>query len=395
MTGRIPARASAHNQKKQRASAHNQNRRGLTLSPFLASSLAPMRTMSFRNLGWAGGLLAAANLLFLLAFVATLLFATTRVRAEIACTGEDLIARMAADEPAKLAAVRAEAAAVPNGSGLLWRVEKPGAAPSFLFGTMHMSDPRVTVLPAAAEAAFAEATSVVIETTDVLDPAKMTEAMLTHPHLMMFTDGGSLPALLSAEDRAVVEAALKARGIGLAAVQKMKPWIIAAMASIPACELARKAAGEPVLDVLLARRAQERGIALHGLESMVDQLEAMASLPLDFHIEGLVETLRLGDAIDDVMETMLSLYVAGEVAAVWPFFRAVLPSGGTMDDEAGFAAFQEAMIVTRNRTMAEEAAPHLDAGGAFVAVGALHLPGEDGLVELLRRRGYAVTRLGG
>ncbi|MBX3529491.1 MAG: TraB/GumN family protein [Rhizobiaceae bacterium] len=351
-----------------------------------------MRRAIAHAIPWFAGLVAAANLLFLLAFAATLLFATAQVRAEVACTGQDLIAKMAVEEPGKLAAVRAEAAAEPNGHGLLWRVEKPGTAPSFLFGTMHMSDPRVTKLPAAAETAFGSATSLVIETTDVLDQSKITEAMLTHPHLMMFTDDGSLPALLSPEDRALVEAALAERGIALAAVQKMKPWIIAALVSLPACELARKSAGEPVLDILLAERAKERGIAVQGLESMVDQLEAMASLPMEFHVRGLVDTLKLGDGIDDVMETMLVLYAAGDIAAVWPFFRAVMPAQ-TEGDEAGFAAFQEAMIVSRNKVMSEEAAPYFDAGGAFVAVGALHLPGADGLVELLRASGYTVTRV--
>lgn len=350
-----------------------------------------MRPVISRLVPWIGGIAAAANLLFLLAFLATLLLATTQARAEIACVGRDLIAKMASEDPDRLAAVRAEAAEEPNGQGLLWRVEKAGAEPSWLFGTMHMSDPRVTVLPAAAEEAFGRANAVVIETTDVLDQGKMTEAMLTRPDLMMFTGSGSLPALFSDEDRAFVEAALARRGIALAAVQKMKPWIIAAMVSLPSCEMARKAAGEPVLDVLLARRAQESGKALHGLESMVDQLDAMASLPIGFHARGLVETLKLGDAIEDVMESMLVLYAAGEIGAVWPFFRAMLPSG-VDEDEAGFAAFQEAMIVTRNRRMADEAAPHFEAGGAFVAVGALHLPGEDGLVELLRARNYTVTR---
>jgi uncharacterized protein YbaP (TraB family) len=334
---------------------------------------------------------AAVHIAFLLAFAVALLTAAGRARAEVACTGTDMIAAMAVDQPDKLAAVRAEAAAVPNGKGLLWRVEKAGRPVSWLFGTMHMSDPRVTALPPAAEAAFASAATLVIETTDVLDQSKMAAAMMTRPELLMFTDGGSLPDLLSGEDRALVEAGLEARGIGLGAVRKMKPWIIAAMVSVPACELARKAAGEPVLDLLLAKRAAERGMPVKGLESMIDQLEAMASLPIEFHIEGLVETLKLGDRVDDVMETMLALYVAGDIATVWPFFKAVLPSGSGAEDEATFAAFQEAMIVSRNRTMADEAQPFLDAGGAFVAVGALHLPGETGLVALLRERGYAVT----
>lgn len=352
--------------------------------------IALSRTLS-HSMPWLGGLLAAAHILFLLAFLTALLAATTQLRAEEACRGADLLARMAADEPERLAAVREQAAGVPNGSGLLWKVEKTGVPASFLFGTMHMSDPRVVRLPPAAEAAFAAASGLVIETTDVLDPARMTEVMLTHPHLMMFTDGGTLPGLLSEEERALVEEGLQRRGISLAAVQKMKPWIIAAMASLPACEMARKAAGEPVLDILLAHRAQERGIPLSGLEAMVDQLEAMASLPMHLHVRGLVDTLRLGDGVEDIMETMIALYTAGEIATVWPFFRAVLPSGQGAED--GYAAFQEAMIVARNRTMAEGARPHVEAGGAFVAVGALHLPGEEGLVELLRRDGYAVTRV--
>jgi uncharacterized protein YbaP (TraB family) len=70
-------------------------------------------------------------------------------------------------------------------------------------------------------------------------------------------------------------------------------------------------------------------------------------------------------------------------------FRAVLPSGE--GDDAGYAAFEEAMITGRNRTMADKAAPLLDRGSAFMAVGALHLPGPTGLIELFRTAGYTVT----
>lgn len=51
------------------------------------------------------------------------------------------------------------------------------------------------------------------------------------------------------------------------------------------------------------------------------------------------------------------------------------------------------MIVDRNIRMAERAAPLLKTGNAFIAVGALHLIGEQGLVELFRKEGYTVTRL--
>lgn len=343
-----------------------------------------------RAAGLSLRLIAALNILFLAAFVATLVFAASQARAgeTVTCTGKNLLAELERDDPATLERIRAEAAQVENGGALLWRVEKEGVAPSFLFGTMHMTDPRVVRLGREAQAAFDAASTVVIETTEVLNPSKMMAAMLANPELMMFTDATTLSSLLEDEDRAAVEAALAERGIPPASVQKMKPWMIASMVALPACELARKAAGAAVLDAELASRAQAAGKALGGLETIADQLGAMASLPMDFHVRGLVDTLKLGDRIDDVIETMVVLYLQGETAMFWPFFRVALASDD--DAEAGFAAFEETMVTARNRTMADRAASFLDEGGAFVAVGALHLPGEAGMVALLREAGYRV-----
>lgn len=338
-------------------------------------------------------LIAALNLLFLAAFLATLALAVSQARAkEAACAGEDMMAKMQRDDPAAVAAIRAEAAGVENGRGVLWRIDREGVAPSFLFGTMHMSDPRVVALDARARAAFDAASTVVIETTEVLDQARMMAAMLANPELTMFTDGTTLISLVPEAERAEFEAALAARGIPPASVAKMKPWMIAAMVALPACEAARKAAGAPVLDLRLAGEAQAAGKALGGLETIADQLGAMASLPLEFHIRGLIDTLKLGDRVDDVVETMIVLYLEEETGMFWPFFRAALPSGGA-SGEAGFSAFEEAMVTARNRTMAERAMPFIDAGGAFVAVGALHLPGPEGLVALLREKGYRIERI--
>lgn len=348
--------------------------------------------LSDRAAGLALKALATLNLLFLVAFLATLVLSLAPARADgaqPACTGDNLIAALQRDDPAKLAGIRAEAAGVPNGAGVLWRIEKDGAAPSWLFGTMHVSDPRVAALGGQARAAFEASSTVVIETTEVLDQKKMMAAMLANPELTMFTDGTTLMSLVPEAERAAVEAALAARGIPPASVARMKPWMISAMVALPACELARKAAGAPVLDALLATEGEKAGKALGGLETIADQLGAMASLPMEFHVRGLIDTLKLGAAADDVIETMIALYLDGETGMFWPFFRAVLPAVEGAD-AAGFSAFEETMVTARNRTMAERAAPFIDAGGAFIAVGALHLPGEEGMIELLREKGYRI-----
>ncbi|HEV7255150.1 MAG TPA: TraB/GumN family protein [Mesorhizobium sp.] len=332
------------------------------------------------------GLLLAIHALFFISFLLTAGLTTARAEGAV-CTGKDLLAALEVENPAKLEAIRAEAAQTPNGRGLLWRVEKPGVEPSYLFGTMHMTDPRVTALAPQAQQAFDAAERLVIETTDVLDEKRMLAALAANPELTMFTDGTTLSSLLSPEDAQVLAEGLQARGIPPLSVAKMKPWILASLVSMPACELNRKASGLPMLDVKLAQDAQAAGKPVQGLETAADQLGAMASLPIDFHMNGLVDTLKLGGRIEDVIETMIVLYEEGETSLFWPLFRAEFPQS----DDGGYAAFEETMITRRNHTMAERALPILEGGDAFVAVGALHLPGEDGLVTLLREHGFTVT----
>lgn len=335
-------------------------------------------------------LLAALNLLFFLSFLAVMLLATGKARAEdVACKGMDMTQALRKDDPAAYARIEAEAAKTPNGKGLLWKLEKPGHEPSWLFGTMHMTDPRVVTLTPAAQKAFDASGTVVIETTDVLDQSKMMAAIAKQPDLMMFTDSTTLASLLSPQDAEAMNKALDARGIPPASVAKMKPWMLTAMVALPACEMARKSGGAPVLDIKLADDAKAAGKGLEGLETVSDQLQAMASLPMDLHMKGLVDTLKLGDRADDLSETMIALYQRGEVGMIWPLFRAVLPD--ETEDAAGYAAFEETMVTSRNKVMAERAEPILARGNVFMAVGALHLPGPEGLVEDFRKAGFTVT----
>ena len=333
----------------------------------------------FRRLWW---LLPACLSGFLLAFAPA-----EHARAEeIACTGTDLVGQLAEKDPALLRKIKDEAAAIPNGKGLLWRVEKDGIAPSYLFGTMHLTDPRVTELPAAAKGAFAEAKTVVIETKDILDRNAMMAAMAEKPELMMFSGKENLADHLTQEERESVEKALKERGMPLGSVLKMKPWILISLVSLPECELQRQRQGLPVLDAKIAQEAKAEGKEVAGLETVSEQLAAMASLPVELHIQGLVGTLALGDRMDDLIETMVSLYLAGETGMFRPALGQLLRIEG--QEEADYAAFEKRLVEMRNYVMAERAEPLLESGSAFIAVGAMHLPGETGLVTLLRQAGY-------
>src|SRR5690606_10570644 len=302
----------------------------------------------------------------------------------------NLIAELAKEDPARLERMRADAAATPNGEGLLWRIDAEGSATSFLFGTMHVTDPRVVKLPPPAAAAFAEAQTLVIETTEVMDRRAMMAALARQPELMMFPAGESLTDHLTPEERDVVKRALAERGVPLQSVVKMKPWMLVSLVSLPECELQRQETGAKVLDAQLAADAKGADKTIAGLETVGEQFSAMASLPMDLHIQGLVATLSLGEKTDDMIETMIALYLDGETGMFQPALSTLLQHG--REEAADYATFQEKMVDMRNETMVRRAAPFLEAGGAFIAVGAMHLPGEAGLIELLRKAGYRVSR---
>jgi len=340
---------------------------------------------------WITGALPLA---FLALLVATLLTIVPARASDIACHGENLLVAMERENPEELAAIRAEAAKVANGQGIFWRIEKQGLKPSYLLGTMHVTDPRVLTMPKGAREATAAADVVVIESDEILDEKKAAASLLMHPELTMFTDGKSVKDHLDAADLEKLESGLRQRGLALGAVAKMKPWILASFVALPACEMSRKAAGASFLDKQIAEDAVKAGKPVAGLESLVEQLEAMADLPVDFHFKALIETIELGDKMEDVIETMTELYLAGEIGMTMPMLKTVAPSPGE-EDESAYAAFESRIVRDRNLVMADGSKPHLEKGNAFIAVGALHLPGEEGLVELIRRQGYTVTRVDG
>jgi len=333
-------------------------------------------------------LIAAFHMLLAASLLAVLFSVTPAAAADDSCSGKDLMAELKQSDPARYAEVVKEADAVPNGKGIFWKIEKPGLKPSWLLGSMHVTDPRVLNLPAYAQTAHDNADTIVIESDEILNEKKAAAALLARPDLTMFTDGTTIQKLLSPEDYARLDAGLKQRGIPLSAVSRMRPWMIASAVALPACEIARKAKGVQFLDQKIAADAVAEGKQVKGLETLAEQLQAMAELPMEFHLKSLIETLELGPKMNDVVETMTDLYLSGNVGMTIPMLKTVSPEEGGDGD---YAAFEQRIILDRNKVMADRAAPILATGNVFMAVGALHLPGDKGVIELLRQQGFTVT----
>lgn len=306
------------------------------------------------------------------------------------CHGTDIVAELAAADPQLHTRVIEEAKAAENAEAVLWKVERAGAAPSYLFGTVHLTDGRVTTLSASVKSALAGAETVVLEVAD-LSPSATSQAISEAAKLVMFTDGRRLDQMLSESEYEKVKSAISRAGMPSEFAALFRPWIVSMMMAVSECERLKVQEGAKVLDAKIAEAARARDVPVYGLETIEDQLGAMAAVPDKDQLEILRASLAFADRSNDIMETMLQLYLNRRMGAAWPLQIALAGKAGIGSD--AFNSFQEELVTRRNIKMRDNALGYLQKGNAFIAVGALHLSGKSGVVQLLREAGYAVTAI--
>ncbi|MEM7524823.1 MAG: TraB/GumN family protein [Pseudomonadota bacterium] len=309
------------------------------------------------------------------------------------CEGEDLIARIAANDPDTLSAMQAAAASQPNDEGLFWRIETPGAPdtpPSYLFGTFHSANTGLGDRVAAVTDAVADARLLYVEITAENQLDMQTE-MQTNPALILRETPLPLDGYLSPELVEVARAALASYGMTEEIAAQLKTWFLGLILSIPACELQDLGDGTTVLDVRLQTAATAAGTPVEGLETWRSQL-AIFSGSTPEEQRQMVRYALAGQADAEAQyATMRRLYAAEKPLLIWEL-SAHMARQATPDADKLLAEVWDILIVERNAAMAQAAAAELAKGGVFIAVGALHLGGAGGLVELIRAQGFDVTR---
>jgi uncharacterized protein len=128
------------------------------------------------------------------------------------CRGQNMLDEMKTAEPVVYARVMSAARQTVNAEALFWRIEKPGIAPSYLLGTVHVSDPRVTTLSSAVSAALTSAKAVALEIAD-MSPAAMQAGAGSDPSLMISTNRG-LGNLISQEEFAMAKTVTDDAAVG-------------------------------------------------------------------------------------------------------------------------------------------------------------------------------------
>jgi uncharacterized protein YbaP (TraB family) len=265
-------------------------------------------------------------------------------------------------------------------TGLLWRISKPAVKDSFVFGTIHLVDRRVNGIPKPVAEALGRSGTLALE---LVPGAVLDERVFD---LELLDDGRTLESLIGREAFTRVREQLGARAIPEKVIAKLKPWaVLVKLGRTPAPD-AGGSLDQRLLDAARARRMQ-----VAPLELPDEQIASFDAVPLDSQVALLKHALDHGDALDAAIEPTVDAWLRRDLAGL-------ARVGDRMGEQFPGMAYHYRELskhIVHNRTilMHHRLALPLRGGRVFVAVGAMHLYGSKGLLAMLQRDGYVVTRI--
>lgn len=260
-------------------------------------------------------------------------------------------------------------------SSLLWKVSGNGLeAPSYLFGTMHILCEQNIVDKPGFQQAVAESQVLVMELNPT-DPEIMQEMQ----RLAVNPGFENIYTNLPEEDYQSLDSYLTSKfGAGLAQMGVLKPFTLTSMVIMGFldCEVPFS------LETYLADLAAKKEMPVIGLETAAFQVGIFDQIPVDFQIKEILRTLK-NDAGKAEFDQMSGIYGSGDLDRLYAY----------MTDNDMMRQFRAEMLDNRNRAWIPTLEELFTKGTSFVAVGAGHLPGEQGVITLLKQKGYAVEAI--
>lgn len=305
----------------------------------------------------------------------------------------------AAFAPASLAELEGLAAKIPNANGKFWQITAPDGAVSHLWGTFHSSDPLILALPEKVRTAIAAAKTVAVEVD--FTHASREEYRSAQMMKGRFQDAADpFAAAPSSPDFGVPPKQaewVRERAIELGWTEDFDyimslPGIAEMLLSDPCEDFTQGIL--PIQDdyiQLLGRLSGARILSLEGRDQMfadlADDDETARAIIATY--AAYLQPMQTNAE----RATSFALYLQGRLGLMeaWDYaFQQQIYGPAGLDSIRQTDAY---LLDFRNERFLDRLSDALTEGGVFVAVGSAHLPGNSGLVQLLRDRGYDVTRL--
>lgn len=257
-------------------------------------------------------------------------------------------------------------------AAVFWSVTDEAGRQNWLLGTLHSEDPRLLEWPAPLVGALTSADRIALELVpDAAMLEKLREAMVSG-------DEPLSQVLDAALYESVVTLLTEKYGMTESAVDGLEPWAVALTLGTQPPETGM------YMDLMLSYRAQGAGLDVVALETVDEQIDFLAGMRREDQISLIREAAANHDAYESEFDEVVAAYLDGDLDRL-----DALASGQLANLNGGLVRyFEERGLAERNRRMLERAEGWLEEGDLIIAVGALHLQGESGLVALLKQRGW-------
>ena len=310
--------------------------------------------------------------------------------AESRCRGKDILAL---SSPEFQAAVDKAAQKYPYHTGLYWKVSKGGNS-SWVIGTIHISDPRVSRIPGFFKKKIKSSRLVLVEATErqSLEFVQKLSQPQSGSGTKTLTTLGQAWAKFTAQEQKLLELEARTKNISIEHMKIFPLGVLSLLIEKPKCDRSNRR----FLDVFIEKAANKARVPVSGLDD-ADRLVRLIANPNvsdAIYIDYVKRELPRLNLRRHEIETLVQLYLRGETAKFWEYSKArsrsYLPAATARQLER---ETYTKLIVERNKFWMKRLNREITTGNVVVAVGAGHLSGKSGLLYLLRRRGFTVERL--
>ena len=256
-------------------------------------------------------------------------------------------------------------------NGLLWKLEAPSGKVSYLLGTMHTDDQRVTEFSPKILEAFNQSEAFMMETLPPRDPS------------IFMMKQGTVSEMMTEKEFDQVRELADFHSMHIEAAMHMKPWLLAVIFDLP------KPKALYSMDELLMAKAEEQDKKIIGLEKMRDHFSVLDAVSMDDQMVMLRAVLKRSQKDKERdYEKLLKTYQSGDLKKIIDLDDKIT---GGMLPKAVWENMRVKLIDERNAGMAEGLVSVAKDQAVFAAVGASHLAGEGGILGRLRNAGFTVT----
>lgn len=262
---------------------------------------------------------------------------------------------------------------------LLWKISGNGLNRScYLYGTMHVLCADDATLSDSLKLAIKYADQIYFE----LDMDNMNEMLGAMKYLRM-NDGKKLSELLTKDEYAKVETYFKQHSVPLplAMMNRFKPYFISSLIGEQMMSCDQKNG----MEELIMRESKKYSKEIKGLETTEFQASIFDSIPYEKQAKDLVSYIDSIDSYKAVTMEMVDVYREQNLEKMDSLMH---------KSDPGMDEYMDILLYGRNRHWVDQMPEIMKGKCILFAVGAGHLPGEQGVINLLRKKGYKVTPMG-